>query len=246
MRLLFLIIFCLGFLLNACKDSKTLKYTLGNDEVHYISGEVETAVAERLGDFLREDGYFDDSGLAVQVKRNQDTFYVLMIVDTAALEDAEYLEMFRNYTADLCREVFAGKTTDIWLCNRDFEPYLKLNCILPPAQRKALNGLNVNGNLLYFSPAIEKEELQMLSDFLVRDSFFSENDGILAEFDRVGEVRLFRFAVTSDVLDNPEYKILANAYAQKLSDSCFSGAPVSVHLCDRNLSSLFETEVKGN
>jgi hypothetical protein len=234
------ILFALLFWM-ACSSEKLSKYTVGEDVVWYPEDRKMDADAERLGLFLRDDGYFDNTGMEVKMLRIADTFIVMLRADTAAISDDQYLALCRDYTASLCREVFAGKTTDIWLCNEDFEVFHKVPCILPPAQRKPLNGLNVNGNLLYFSPAIEEEELKVLADFLIRDSFFTKDEGILAEFDRSPDRRIFRFVISEAAMSDPEYRDVAQAYAVRLSDSCFAGAPVAVHLCDRNLQSVFET-----
>jgi|GEM_PF-5013408 len=241
----FVIISVLSLVFIACGGEKLSKYTVGEDTVWYPAERKLDADAERLGLFLRDDGYFDNTGMEVKMLRIADTFIVMLRADTAALSDADYLALCRDYTAALCREVFAGKTTDIWLCHEDFEMFHKVPCILPVAQRKPLNGLNVNGNLLYFSPAVEEEELKVLSDFLIRDSFFTQDEGILAEFDRTPDRRLFRFVISEAAMSDPEYRTIALAYAQRLSDSCFAGAPVSVHLCDRNLQSVYETDAIG-
>lgn len=233
---------CLLVWLSACSPKTDLEVRSGEDVVYYPENNVSEETARRLMDFLKEDGYLDNTGMKVRVEKNADTFYVQLTADTSALRDSTYLALCRDYTATLCREVFSGKTTDIWLCNTDFQPFRKLNCILPPEQRRALSKLQVDGNILYFTESAGKDQVLPLAAFLTRDSFFTQNGGIIAELDKAGAQWNFRFVANSESLMNPEFQTVAAEYAHVLSDSVFDGASVSVHLCDRNLSTVYSTE----
>jgi hypothetical protein len=228
----------LGLGLNACEKIQDKEYRVGKDVVFY-DGSIQETMVQKLAEFLKRDGYLDDSGLRVRLFSEADSFVFQLVADTTALSDTAYHELVREYTATLCREVFGGKNTAIWVCNKDFQPFMKFPCILVPEARREMSRVEVVGNLLYFSPQIDTADALALSAFLVRDSFFTGGERMITEFDQVDKGWVFRFVVNAETLENEASRSITDSYARRLSDSLFNGAAVSVHLCRRDMGVVY-------
>ena len=213
----------------------------GKDIVLYDSKSVNEPLAQKLADFLKRDGYLDDSGMRVRVFQDSDSFIVQFVADTLALRDSAYLELVRDYTATLCREVFNGSNISIGLSNKDFYEFARIPCLLEPSARRQMSRVEVKGNLIYFSTQVDTSDAMALVAYLVSDSFFTGGEGMITEFDRNNQSWIFRFVADSSLLENAGYQNLANQYAQRLSDSLFDEAAVSVELCNRSMGILYRT-----
>jgi hypothetical protein len=236
-----LILSLVSIVLISCHRGNDEKILLGKDEVWYDTESVKEPLAQKLADFLKRDGYLDDSGMRVRVFQDSDSFIVQFVADTLALRDSAYLELVRDYTATLCREVFSGANVSIGLSNKDFYEFARITCLLEPAARREMSRVEVVGNLLYFSTQVDTSDAMALVAYLVRDSFFTGGEGMITEFDRNKQSWIFRFVADSSLLENAGYQDLANQYAQRLSDSLFEEAAVSVELCNRRMGILYKT-----
>ncbi len=236
-----LIITLVSVVLISCHRGNDQKILLGKDEVLYDAETVKEPLAQKLADFLKRDGYLDDSGMRVRVFQDSDSFIVQFVADTLALRDSAYLELVRDYTATLCREVFSGANVSIGLSNKDFYEFVRIPCLLDPSARRPMSRLEVMGNLLYFSSQVDTSDALALVAYLVRDSFFTGGEGMITEFDRNDRSWVFRFVADSSLLANVGYQNVANQYAQRLSDSLFEDAAVSVELCNRGMGILYRT-----
>jgi hypothetical protein len=225
----------------SCQRGDDQDILLGRDLVVYDSKSVNEALARKLADFLKRDGYLDDSGMRVRLFQDADSFIVQFVADTLALRDSAYLELVKDYTATLCREVFNGSNVSIGLSNKDFYEFARIPCLLEPSARRQMSRVEVKGNLLYFSNQVDTSDAMALVAYLVRDSFFTGGEGMIAEFDRNDRSWVFRFVADSSLLENAGYQDLANQYAQRLSDSLFEKAAVSVELCNRGMGILYRT-----
>lgn len=227
--------------LYSCQFTNDKEIKLGKDIVKYDSGQISETLAQKLTDFFRRDGYLDDSGMQVRLTKDADSFIVQFVADTLSLRDSLYLELVRDYTATLCREVFGGANTSIWLCNRDFQYFARIPCLLVPEARREMSRVEVIGNLLYFTSRVDTSDAMALVAYLVRDSFFTGGEGMITEFDRDDRQWKFRFAVAPGTLENPAYQDVADQYANRLSDSLFNQAAVSVELCGRDMGVIYRT-----
>lgn len=231
----------LWVLVGSCTEIKDKEIRYGKDRVLYAEARVEEGMARGLGDFLKRDGYFDGSGMQVKLDREQDSFWVYFQVDTGAAGDSLYQEMLREYTGTLCREVFSGAGTGIILVDSLQKEMVRIPCILAPEARKKMSRVEVRGNLMYFSSMVDTMDAMTLSAFLVRDSFFTGGEGMITEFDRTDASWVFRFPIAPGSVSEKEYAGMVDEYAQRLSDSVFEGAAVSIELCNRDMRPVYRS-----
>lgn len=97
------------------------KLTFGKGEVYYKN--VEEATAQKLGDWLKEFTYFDDTNTkSVQLDKKDDTYLVRFVVDESKLtEDITYGFEIIGYM--IREEVLDGKPTIVELCNNTFKTF---------------------------------------------------------------------------------------------------------------------------
>lgn len=91
-------------------------------EVYYKEGATK-AEAQKLGDFLLRNNYFDDqSEKSVQVLKAKDTAVVKFVVNEEKLKGNSEAELAFQYMHMLLRDsVFAGKPTRLIIANDDFD-----------------------------------------------------------------------------------------------------------------------------
>jgi hypothetical protein len=95
-----------------------------------------------------------------------------------------------------------------------------------------------NGNELYYTPAVTEAEARKVADYL--DTKFPDNKGKVATYqlNKAGGKYEFR-AVVQEGKENDNLAVVAfQAMGVLLSLEVLDGAPVDVHLCDRNLKTV--------
>lgn len=116
-------LFCFATLLITACNSYGDKIKINNkSEVYYKDGATKDD-AQRLGNFLLKNNYFDSlSEKSVQVSKNKDTFDVKFVVDKAKVEQQGNSEfLFQILGAAIRSEVFANKPVKVILA----DPYMK-------------------------------------------------------------------------------------------------------------------------
>jgi hypothetical protein len=95
-----------------------------------------------------------------------------------------------------------------------------------------------NGNELYYTSAVTEAEARKVADYL--DTKFADNKGALATYQLNKAAGKYEFrAVVQEGKENDNLAVVAfQAMGVLLSLEVLDGAPVDVHLCDRNLKTL--------
>lgn len=93
---------------------------LGNDEIYYEENVSETE-ARQLGAFLRETGYFTDSGASVQLKKEGETYLLSWALKDEAWKDSEVISEFRSVGEAVSSRVFNGEPVITRLCDNTME-----------------------------------------------------------------------------------------------------------------------------
>jgi hypothetical protein len=90
---------------------------------------------------------------------------------------------------------------------------------------------------LYYTKNVAKEDADKLGNYLVDKGFFSDDKRITVQLDKGGkDTVLFRFVVIDSFVNKPQYADLWQAMAGELSKDVFSNKPVTVHFCDKYLT----------
>lgn len=99
--------------------------------------------------------------------------------------------------------------------------------------------LEFNGDELFYTKAISKEEANKLGNFLMEQHFFTGNK-ISVQIDKIEGVYHFKMVSKEGSENSPENVANAQSFATSLSDQVFNGAPVNFHFCDAYFKTKLE------
>jgi hypothetical protein len=105
---------------------KRLEFNRG--EVFYTTRATRDE-ATRLGNYLVRDGYFDGTPKSVQLTRDGRRVQVRLVVKKGTDTDPQFAGVFREFAAQINREVFTGQQFELHLCDE----YLKTLRVIPGA-----------------------------------------------------------------------------------------------------------------
>ncbi|MFC1836971.1 hypothetical protein ACFL2Q_19995, partial [Thermodesulfobacteriota bacterium] len=193
----------------------------GKGELYYTPSVSEDLV-KRLGKYLLDVKFFDDTPKSVQIRKVGPKFQFRMVVIKEKAEDLNYISVIRVLPGQLSRAVFDGAPTELHVC----DDYLVTQKVLGP-----MRGLGFKAGELVFSERVSEEEAKKLGDYLLKLKFFDDTAKII-ELNKAGQTYQVRMPVKEGYDKNKEYLKLAKSMASDISKIVFGGAPVEVHLCN--------------
>ena len=91
----------------------------GENELYYTSS-VTSREAHKLGDYLVEQEFFSDQGVAVQLNKDRNTYEFKMVIKEGLEQDPELIDIMKEFIRQLEKDVFDGSQVDIHLCDDYF------------------------------------------------------------------------------------------------------------------------------
>lgn len=92
------------------------------EEVQFTRAATESR-AQRLGQFLKEIGYFNAKWpKTVRLDKRRGTFLISFALKAGRWRNPNHVRVFREMCADMASRVFDGHPIELRLCNRDMEP----------------------------------------------------------------------------------------------------------------------------
>ncbi len=118
--------------MSACTQNYGKDYKLDSKHNVYYKGEgVDEALAKKLADYLKEQGYFQDSiNATVQLLKINDTFNLNFVVDEKKI-NSESDNNFLVFGAYISENVFNKAPLNIQLTNDKLEPFKNLGYAKP-------------------------------------------------------------------------------------------------------------------
>lgn len=155
------------------------KVEFGKNEVYYKGDGVTEKDAQKLGDYLTEQKYFDDENpKSVQVTHDGEDYIVHFVVDEKKVTDAGRLYWWKQQQ-DLSTEIFDDKSVRIALADEKLNDLEVMNPIAAVKMGKS--------TVYYDNSEIKKAEAKKLIDFFGElklmgdekevDVFFQKKDG---------------------------------------------------------------------
>lgn len=225
-------------LIAGCENYGT-KLTFAKGEVYYTEN-VNEREAQRLGNFLLAQNYFDDvREKTVQVTKSGDTYKVRMVINQDSMKaHPEYEGMLAPLTGVISRDVFSGAPTDIELCDASLTtiktfPYQKAEVATAPTFDPAALGtkIDVGEDSFYYTAAVDKTTAEKTANYLKEDGLFNGN-GRVAQLDHNGNTwQLHVIFKEGSQYDSTIIEKMKRK-AHQLSDELFEKAPVEIHLAD--------------
>jgi len=96
------------------------KLEFNNGELYYTK-EVQKADAQKLGNYLQNEGFFNGEKRTIQLDKNGRTWEFRMVVKKGTENDDQYINLFGFFSLQLSKAVFNNDPVDIHLCNDKLE-----------------------------------------------------------------------------------------------------------------------------
>ncbi|HQU55392.1 MAG: hypothetical protein KDC59_23235 [Saprospiraceae bacterium] len=103
----------------ACGDLGTEKNYNGT-QLFYTS-DITDAEADKVGEYLVSSGFADGQEKTVQLAKTGGTYEFKMVVKKGLEQDQEYATLFKNFAAEMSRDVFGGAQVDLHACDENLE-----------------------------------------------------------------------------------------------------------------------------
>jgi hypothetical protein len=221
-----------GCMLNLFNSKTKLTY---NDSGLLYTKDVGKETASKVGDFLRDNGYFDGTAKTVEVAKPQDTYQVrLVLEDESAVDDEDIISDCGVLATKLSSEVLNDAPVEVHLCDQ------KMKTIKVVEQTFKVVRINSQSTVAYPDP-ITQEQAQQVGDYLLEYDFFDAQTERLVMVMYDSEQDMYYISLS---VDDPEqvtdqgYVNLAAATCGVVSANVFNGGVVTMDLCDENLDTL--------
>ncbi len=218
-------------------DTVPQEISFGQDKVLFTHP-VTQVVAQRLGEYLENDGFFKNEGTKVKVSLSNDTFQVYLPVDTTILPDPAFLSWCQGNTIRWSWEVFEGKPATLVLADADFQAKQWITGGPPPELAKTFKRDKFEGNSFYYPPGIQGKIVNKVIDFLKQDSTFAPESGAVALLDSTSSGWIFGYVAHPEVIQDAEYRKHVQNFRTKMQNACFQTESLSVRIYDSSFKGI--------
>ncbi len=219
----------IGFLVSCNPYGK--KKEFGNIEVYYKKG-VSIEEVDKLGNYLKDNGWNDGETKTVQLVKSGDIYLVRVVVKEGIDQDQEYISLFKVVANELSYEVFDGKTVEIHLCDKNLKT-LKVVEMLNYGQLLIFDNVE-----LYYTDKVTKQDAEKLGNFLLESGFNNSEGTKSVQLTKEDKTYQFKMVVMEGYDQDEYYQEIARDFAAYISEYVFDGKPVELHLCNEYFETL--------
>ena len=237
------------FVFCACTNNgKKVNIEGTKGEVYYLNGATQNE-AQKLGNFLKQDGYFGNvKRESVQVDKKNDKYLVTFVYDKDYYQKTPGLEdFFKNYTLRMSQEIFDGKKVDIALADKYFKdfqniPYDESAGNAPansPGETFEVSDYNHRtvGDVNFYWKGLSNVESKPIVDYISQNGAFS---GGTAEIyiTKEGDRYILKFPVKDEYLNDTSIISEMEKVAKEIKDNVFPNDPYSFKMTDLHLNPI--------
>lgn len=223
----------LGVACSGCGYGEKLSYK--ECDLYYTS-RVRTADAERLGDFLNAEGYFNSGRRSVQLDRRDGAFQVRFVYKKNYRTDKDHHRMLALLGGQIREAVFPGETIVLHLCDEKFKT---------EAVVEALHAHHENGSTVYYRHGeddsarerVDPEEAAALARLFVEKKVF-DGAGRWARLERNEAGYECWLVVKDEAIDNVRTREKFSELRFDMAQRVFPGKRVTLVLCSAVMERL--------
>ena len=215
----------------ACRDLSLgtnlgTKLEINRGQLYYTK-QVRPEDAERLGQYLLAEKYFDGTPKTAQIDKAGSTWLLRMVVKAGMDKDESYAALAKLFGMQISNGVFSGQALKIELCDARMKT---LRTITPIDGTR----IEVNGGEIYYASMVERATADKLGKHFAETGFFDGNQKTvhLVKDEQSWWVRI---VVRSGIDDNAQAVREFGVMGLELSGHVFDGGKVVIHLCDDKL-----------
>jgi len=237
------------FIFSGCTNNgKKVSVEGTKGEVYYVDSATENE-AQKLGNFLKQYGYFGNVKTAsVQIDKKNDNYLITFVYDKDYYQKTQGLEdFFKNYTVRMSRELFDGKKVDIALADKYFKdfkniPYDESAANAPANSPGAtFNASDYNhqtvGDVNFYWKGLSNVESKPIVDYISQNGSFS---GGTAEIymTKEGDRYILKFPVKEEYQNDTSIISEIEKVSKEIKDNVFPNDPYSFKMTDVHLNPL--------
>jgi serine/threonine-protein kinase len=193
----------------------------------YYTNAVTENDAQKLGEFLVNERFFDDQPKEVILTKSGDTFAVHFRVKPEFQLDTDYHRLIGITGAEISRKVFDKAPVVVHLCDEKFKTLKQI---------EAHRYVALPEGTLHYAPSVDRADAEKLAAFLVKEKFF-DGSPKLVHLDQVGATYELRFPVVTGADTDPA---LVPVFKQKRVEvsQALGNKPVNLRLCNAQLQTI--------
>lgn len=254
MKKLLTAVLAMTVLLTACTNhGKKMKVEGTKGEVYYKGDGVTEDDAKKLGDFLKEQQFFNnEKGASVQLMKEGEEYTVRFVYDKKVydtLKGAE--EAFKLLAIKASKDLFGDKKVKIALANKTFKDFTTIPYDEALAKSLENPGPEKNGNIIakedfehdtaggidFYWYGISDQESATIAEHIVEAKYFP---GPITELYMTKENERFiiRFPINETTRANPSALATIENVSKQIRDNLFANADFSFVVTDENLTTI--------
>lgn len=217
------------FIIAACSNYGE-KVNFNGTDVYYKDG-ISIEQVNNLGAHLIKNEFADGGEKSVQLVKDETTGNLTfrMVVSPGNEEGNDMI--FKLFAKQLSEEVFDGVPVDFQLCDNTFKT------IKAFTYENLDQMVSVDGTDVTYTKNVSHNDAQLLGDYL-KESEFTDGTPKTIQLDKEGGAYLFRMVVTEGAEKVESNIQILKAFGDELSEKVFSGTPVKVHMCNKELNTI--------
>jgi hypothetical protein len=221
-------------------------------EVFYKGDGVTERDAQKLGNYLKEEEYFDnETAKSVQLMKSKEGYDLHFVVDEKKAKETPGIDnTFRLIGAAISENVFSGKPVNVYLSDsklKDFMTILydekKAKELLagpddktPPADATGWDE-DKAGDVTFHWKGITDEESKAIADYIVKNGSFAGGTSHIYMTKEGGRF-ILRFPMIASARTDPSYVAEVDKVSRQIKDNVFADVPYSFYITDENMTTV--------
>lgn len=217
------------FLFASCNmlDNYGKKLEFGKSEVYYKGDGVKESDAQKLGDYLSEQGWLKGDRKSYQLTYDGEDYLVHSVINKEKLTDALKLS-FWKLQYDIAKNVFKDKARLV-LADDHFKDIEVLN----PVNNYSIG----ESNIYYDNSAIKKSEVKSLADFLTDIKLLAEDKGADVFYQKEDGMPVVRIIVNAEKMTDQVLPVFTY-WGEQMKEKVFNGKKIKLILTSTTYEDL--------
>jgi hypothetical protein len=120
-----LLVGVLSITLSGCNQYGT-KLKFNGGDLFYTKN-VTAAEANKLGNYLVQDGFYSGNEISVQLDKSGSTYLFRMVIKEGYDQKQEYIDLMKEYSKQLSKDVFNGAAVEMHMCDKHLKTLKVVN-----------------------------------------------------------------------------------------------------------------------
>lgn len=198
----------------------------------YYTEKINIEDAQKLGDYLLANKFFDGNPKSVQIDKKNDTFLFRIVVKPEKQHEQNTVDLLTLFAFHLSSSVFDGQAVNIHVCNDK----LKTVKIIYPYNTLGKK-MEVENGIIYYPENIDMIFLNKLKVFL-KDNYFFKGEYKVIQVEENNNSILFKIRTNYRQLSDQNFEISITLLTNKLKEENFINKDIEVFFCDYSFSVL--------